>query len=487
MSRLSLFLLGPPRLERDGIPVPVRRRKAMAVLSYLAMTGQSHARDALATLLWPEYDQSDARADLRRALATLREALRRGKGCWKPNGRRWVCAPRPALRQAQSLPRVQRSGRSWLDVDALSPAPAQPARTHGHAPQERPARPCISPLLDGGRSPVPEWFPRPAFHCPTAPSSTIGSSLRAEGSARRSWQERWSGWCMGSAAQGELEAAIPYARRWVGARSSCTSRHTVPADGAICPGSGSAQPPCASTPSASGSCEQELRSASAGGDRPPVPGDPGGRELPSDPGACQDCRKAAGRRSTTCRRSSSPLWAARRPLAEIGARLQDPDLPPADPGRPRRQRQDTAGARSGGAPRGALPSWRLFRPAGIAGLGPRASSRPLPQASACPSTEAVSPLEQLLDYLRLKSVLLVLDNMEHLLASSEPRPEPQGEPEHRNGSSLVGEILARRPRRQGAGHFAQRAERAGRADSTLWAGWSSHPPNWSLHQPSQDR
>jgi hypothetical protein len=36
MSRLALYLLGPPRLALDGEPIHVGRRKAMALLAYLA-------------------------------------------------------------------------------------------------------------------------------------------------------------------------------------------------------------------------------------------------------------------------------------------------------------------------------------------------------------------------------------------------------------------------------------------------------------------
>jgi hypothetical protein len=66
MSRLALFLLGPPRIECNGEPIEIRRRKAMALIVYLAVTGRGHSRDALATLLWPDHDQSRARAGLRR-------------------------------------------------------------------------------------------------------------------------------------------------------------------------------------------------------------------------------------------------------------------------------------------------------------------------------------------------------------------------------------------------------------------------------------
>jgi DNA-binding SARP family transcriptional activator len=39
MSRLALYLLGPPRLELDGEPVEIGRRRAVALLAYLAVTG----------------------------------------------------------------------------------------------------------------------------------------------------------------------------------------------------------------------------------------------------------------------------------------------------------------------------------------------------------------------------------------------------------------------------------------------------------------
>jgi hypothetical protein len=66
MSRLKLFLFGPPRLkdwrlEDRGEAIDIRPRKALALLIYLAVTNQPHSRDALATLFWPESDQVAAR------------------------------------------------------------------------------------------------------------------------------------------------------------------------------------------------------------------------------------------------------------------------------------------------------------------------------------------------------------------------------------------------------------------------------------------
>lgn len=72
---LSIELLGPPQVRLDGQPVHLGRRKAVALLAYLAAGGAAHPRDALATLLWPETDGEQARANLRRTLSQLTGAL----------------------------------------------------------------------------------------------------------------------------------------------------------------------------------------------------------------------------------------------------------------------------------------------------------------------------------------------------------------------------------------------------------------------------
>ncbi|MFN2520421.1 MAG: hypothetical protein ABR525_05175 [Candidatus Limnocylindria bacterium] len=44
---LTVRLLGPPQVEREGRPVRFDTRKALALLAYLAVTGRPHARDQL--------------------------------------------------------------------------------------------------------------------------------------------------------------------------------------------------------------------------------------------------------------------------------------------------------------------------------------------------------------------------------------------------------------------------------------------------------
>jgi DNA-binding SARP family transcriptional activator len=102
MSRLALYLLGPPLVERDGEAVHISRRKAMALLAYLAVTGRPHRRDALATLLSPDYEQSGALRELRRTLSVLNAKLGNG----------WLVADRE---KAELNPDAD----LWLDVHAF--------------------------------------------------------------------------------------------------------------------------------------------------------------------------------------------------------------------------------------------------------------------------------------------------------------------------------------------------------------------------------
>lgn len=75
MPHLTIDLLGPPDIRLDGRPLVVDTRKATALLAYLAVTGRAQSRDVLAGLLWEEYDQTSARAALRRTLSALKTGL----------------------------------------------------------------------------------------------------------------------------------------------------------------------------------------------------------------------------------------------------------------------------------------------------------------------------------------------------------------------------------------------------------------------------
>jgi hypothetical protein len=75
MDGLSLFLFGPPRIMRDGAPIALGARKAVALLAYLAKTRKNVGRETLAALLYPESNESRAKANLRQTLGRTRSAL----------------------------------------------------------------------------------------------------------------------------------------------------------------------------------------------------------------------------------------------------------------------------------------------------------------------------------------------------------------------------------------------------------------------------
>ncbi len=72
---LSLRLFGVAEIQVAGIPLPLNDQKARALLFYLAATGRAHTREHLATLLWSESVESNARHSLRGSLYHLRQAL----------------------------------------------------------------------------------------------------------------------------------------------------------------------------------------------------------------------------------------------------------------------------------------------------------------------------------------------------------------------------------------------------------------------------
>jgi len=76
MSHLTLTLFGTLHAVADERPLRFSTDKVRALLAYLAMEpGRPHRREALATLLWPEQPDSQARKNLRLTLHRLRQAL----------------------------------------------------------------------------------------------------------------------------------------------------------------------------------------------------------------------------------------------------------------------------------------------------------------------------------------------------------------------------------------------------------------------------
>jgi DNA-binding SARP family transcriptional activator len=97
---LKLLFLGSPLIEKDGKPVYLQRRKTLALLVYLAMAGEHHHRNTLATMLWPNHSQKESRANLRRELSLLNHAL--GGAC---------------LDCQKDIVSLRARPKIWLDVD----------------------------------------------------------------------------------------------------------------------------------------------------------------------------------------------------------------------------------------------------------------------------------------------------------------------------------------------------------------------------------
>ena len=73
---LQLSLLGGLQINLAGKPIiSFLSAKAQALLCYLTVTGQPHSRETLATLLWGDRPDAEAKANLRQALSNLRKHL----------------------------------------------------------------------------------------------------------------------------------------------------------------------------------------------------------------------------------------------------------------------------------------------------------------------------------------------------------------------------------------------------------------------------
>ncbi|MBK6326063.1 MAG: tetratricopeptide repeat protein [Chloroflexi bacterium] len=79
LAQLRLCFLGAAQISLDGQAAGTDRRKAVALLAYLAVTAVPHNREALAARFWPEADQSRALAYLRRTLWEINQMIGEGR------------------------------------------------------------------------------------------------------------------------------------------------------------------------------------------------------------------------------------------------------------------------------------------------------------------------------------------------------------------------------------------------------------------------
>ncbi len=195
MSGLALRLFGPPQVERDGTVLHIGRRKAVALLAYLAVTRRSHGRDHLAALLWPEMSQRRARSMLRSVLVMLHHAI----------GQQWlrVFDDQIALDDQPDL---------LVDVTRFRHLLASVA-AHRHASLAA-CNACVLALADAA-----DIAPSPllaGFALPDAPEFDLWQSMQAD-SLQRELAEVLEQLAVVHAGAGrnEVRKAIDYACRWL--------------------------------------------------------------------------------------------------------------------------------------------------------------------------------------------------------------------------------------------------------------------------------
>ena len=190
---LRLFLLGNPHLEQDGQTVGVTRRKALALLAYLAVSRQPRSRDELAALFWAEQDQSGARTNLRRDLSVLKQLL--GDETLTADGQQIG---------------LNLDGAFWLDV-AYFDAQIDTARAHAH-PDGRVCDECAAHLTEAAALYAGDFMA--GFSLPDSAAFEEWQFFEAERLSRRlaGALQRLIEWHID---RGEYERGIDYARRWL--------------------------------------------------------------------------------------------------------------------------------------------------------------------------------------------------------------------------------------------------------------------------------
>jgi predicted ATPase/DNA-binding SARP family transcriptional activator len=419
MSHLAIALLGPLEVTLDGEPVSrLTSLKAQALLAYLALErGHPHPRASLAALLWPEQLDADALHNLRQALSQLRAAVGDGQ------------AQHPFLEVTRATLTFDPRSDCWLDAEVFGQALAA-SRRHAH-PRLEACASCMAgletaaglyrgELLSGlavDSAPFEEWLVvrREEVH------RQVLEVLRALAAYHEG--------------RGEYEAALSYARRRLGLegwreeaqrqamRALAASGHRNEAlaqyevcrrvlaeelgvepeeetvalyerirAGAELTGADKGRPP-APVRSADRSVEHELR-----------------HNLPA---------------------SLTPFIGRERELAQMAEHLDDPDcrlltlVGPGGIGKTRLALEVAARQVDHYA------DGVFF--VGLAGVSAVEAIAPtVAEAIGLPLYGAGDPLHQLLDYLRPKEMLLILDNYEHLQA----------------GAAVATEILRSAPRVQ---------------------------------------
>lgn len=185
-----LILLGVPHAEVGGQALQITHRKPLAVLAYLAVTRRVQSREILAAMLWPEHEASRAYAYLRNALWQLGQTV---LGTW-------VVVEQDAISLANEV---------WVDVIELD-RHLTAARSHTHPPDALCAA-CVAHLTEAISLYQGDFMA--GFSLPDTPDFEEWQFFQTE-HLRQQAANTLEALTRHHGAQGNIELALSAARHW---------------------------------------------------------------------------------------------------------------------------------------------------------------------------------------------------------------------------------------------------------------------------------
>jgi predicted ATPase/DNA-binding SARP family transcriptional activator len=194
---LSITLFGTPQIQRGNEQISIQRRKDLALLIYLVSTSQPQSRDTLATLLWQDQTQTEARSNLRKSLSRLKSLL--GEG---------------SLVVSQNQIGLNPSLSIKLDTDEFNSSINQ-FRQHGHVKKDDGlylCEECEKTLEDAARLYCADFLQ--GFSIPDSPAFDEWQFFQSE-SLRQNLAEALEHLTLQFAVTAKYSTAIEYCRRWL--------------------------------------------------------------------------------------------------------------------------------------------------------------------------------------------------------------------------------------------------------------------------------
>lgn len=186
---LQLYLFGSPRIAHNDEIIPFRRRKGLALLTYLAVTQRPQSRETLLGLLWPEFSADSARNNLRRELSLLKKKL-----------------GQPVLRADSAQIGLDRAVPLLVDVASFQTA-TEGMETTAVSTPEQVAK--LTTAVNQYEADFLEGFNLPDCHAfeewQLAQAAELRHGLGTTLAALVAWHQQ----------QAEFELALQFARRWL--------------------------------------------------------------------------------------------------------------------------------------------------------------------------------------------------------------------------------------------------------------------------------